>query len=109
MSETQGKAQGKVSLPLFARLLGKLNMGSQMLLRQRKRGSPTVGDLGEPGVYPIDMNWCAPDLPPAQLLRNSENRISARTAAPGARYGKDLWAEAMEQVEKVAARWPISF
>ena len=44
-----------------------------------------------------------------RLPKNPENRISDGAAAPGTRYGKDLRAEAMEQVEKVAARRPIPF
>ena len=60
--------QGKLKLPLLARMLGELGLGGREWVKQFTGGLLFAGILAEPGVYP-DRPSPDPELDPHQLLK----------------------------------------
>ena len=68
-SDAQKKVHGRVNLPISARVLGELDTRGQSRVRQFTNGFPAMGNVGEPGVYPVDKSRKQPELEPGTKCR----------------------------------------
>ena len=50
----RAKVEGQVNLRPLAKMLGRMDMGGQLRVRQVTDGFPIAGKLGEPGVHTVD-------------------------------------------------------
>ena len=108
LSTDQMKVQGKINLPLLAIMLEKLGMGGQKWVKQFQEGFPIVGDLEEPGVYPV--HECPdPEISPDRLFGSARWRLNARRGSVTDPNEGALWSEAVCQVEKGWLQGPFKF
>ena len=68
LSGDQKKVRGRANLPLSARVLERLDMGGRLRVRQFTYVFPIIGNVGEPGAYPVDKSRKRPEPKPDLLF-----------------------------------------
>ena len=97
LSEAQKQGRGRVNLPVLARALEKLGTGGQVGVQHFANGFPAVGNMGEPGVHPVDKSRKQPGLEPEQVFVNAGSRNGARMSGARDPDAVQLRGEVMGQ------------
>ena len=104
----QGEARSRLHIPLLKELLKIDDMGGATWCDQFADGFPTLGELAEPGAYPLSSLKMPGPISGEKLFQSGASRFEPARGGTEANSPR-LWKEAQVQVAQGWQRGPRKF